>query len=303
MRRFLLMVLGLFVFAGVAFADVPKLQSHVNDYASLMSEEQRATLDAKLLAFEQSQPSHPQLVFLTVKELPSGESVEAFANEVFQAWKLGQKGVDNGVLVVLSMSPRKVRVEVGRGLEGDITDTQSSMVIDHMKPYLRTAHFYNAFDAATDTLISAIVKGIQPAESEKSGGDDGSAWPLIVLVILIVGGGYIIYRSANQKSDSTRDDADTAAAGAAALGAGVAASAAFSRRSNSSPSKTTAKRKLFSRSDSSSNTNSGLLGAIVGSSISDYGSRSSSSSGSSSTSSWGGGGGGGSDGGGASGDW
>src|SRR3990172_4707370 len=112
--------------------DVPKLQGYVNDYANMISRSARAELEKELKAFEQTDST--QIVILTVPSL-EGEVIEDFGIKVADAWKIGQKGKDNGVILIASKEDREMRIEVGSGLEGRLTDLMSGRIIDLvMKP-------------------------------------------------------------------------------------------------------------------------------------------------------------------------
>ena len=95
--------------------DVPKVQGYVNDYADMISAPAKAALENELKAFEQTDST--QIVILTIPSL-EGEVIEDFGIKVAEAWKIGQKGKDNGVIFLVSKQDKKIRIEVGRGLEG-----------------------------------------------------------------------------------------------------------------------------------------------------------------------------------------
>ena len=97
--------------------NVPKLQGYVNDYANMISGPARAKLEEELRSFEQSEST--QLVILTIPSL-EGESPEDFSIRVVEAWKLGQARKDNGILLLVSKDDREIRIEVRRGLRGDL---------------------------------------------------------------------------------------------------------------------------------------------------------------------------------------
>ncbi|MGA2318323.1 MAG: TPM domain-containing protein [Thermodesulfobacteriota bacterium] len=99
--------------------DVPKLQGYVNDYAEMISPSAKSKIEEELKAFEQSDST--QIVILTIPSL-EGENIEEFSIKVAEVWKIGQKQRDNGILLTVSKQERKIRIEVGRGLEGRLTD-------------------------------------------------------------------------------------------------------------------------------------------------------------------------------------
>ena len=116
-------------------ADVPYLSGRVVDNAEILSPQTRDRLTEQLKAHEQKTTN--QVVVLTVPTVGS-DSIEEYANNVFAAWKLGQKGKDNGVLVVVAPKDRKMRIEVGYGLEGTLTDAMASRIIrNEMTPQVQ----------------------------------------------------------------------------------------------------------------------------------------------------------------------
>ena len=107
-------------------ADVPFLSGRVVDNAEILASGDARQLTEKLKAHEQKTGN--QIAVLTVPTIGS-DSIEEYATRVFESWKLGQKGKDNGVLVVVAPKDRKMRIEVGYGLEGTLTDVGASRII------------------------------------------------------------------------------------------------------------------------------------------------------------------------------
>ena len=106
--------------------EVPYLSGRVNDVAGVLSNSTHAELESLLKAHEDSTSN--QVVVLIVPGL-EGESLEGYSIKVAETWKLGRRGKDNGVLLLVARDDRKVRIEVGRGLEGDLTDQLCGMII------------------------------------------------------------------------------------------------------------------------------------------------------------------------------
>jgi len=143
---------AIFVFPAHAL-EVPKLTGYVNDYAGMISPRTKAALEQELRAFEQSDST--QLVLLTVPSLEE-EVLEQFSIKVAEAWKIGQKGKDNGIIVLVSKQDRKIRVEVGKGLEGKLTDLMAGRVIDLViKPRFKSGDFDGGFTSGIHALIDA----------------------------------------------------------------------------------------------------------------------------------------------------
>ncbi len=133
--------------------DVPKLQGYVNDYAGMISPETRARLESELQAFERSDST--QVVILTTPSL-EGEVIEDFGIKVAESWKIGQKGKDNGIILIVAKQERKIRIEVGRGLEGKLTDLMAGRIIDLVvKPRFKRADYDGGFTAGVSAIIDA----------------------------------------------------------------------------------------------------------------------------------------------------
>ena len=133
--------------------DIPRLQGYVNDYAGMISPSAKSKIEQGLSAFEQSDST--QIVILTVPSL-EGEDIEQFGIKVGEAWKIGQKGKDNGAILIVSKQERKMRIEVGYGLEGRLTDLTAGRIIDLViKPRFQQGDFDGGFIAGVSSLIDA----------------------------------------------------------------------------------------------------------------------------------------------------
>jgi len=131
--------------------EVPALKGYVNDYAGMMSQETRLKIENGLKAFEQTDST--QIVILTIPSL-EGEVLEQFSIKVAEAWKIGQKGKDNGAILLVSKQDRKTRIEVGRGLEGKLTDLMAGRIVNSViNPRFKQGDFDGGFIAATQALI------------------------------------------------------------------------------------------------------------------------------------------------------
>lgn len=133
---------------------VPELKGRVNDYASLLSPSTKDRLEAKLKQFEQSDST--QIVVLTIPSL-EGEDLEGYSIRVAEAWKIGWKGLDNGAILLISRDDKKLRIEVGRGLEGKLTDLISGRIIRTViVPYFKKGDFDGGVEAGTTAIIEAV---------------------------------------------------------------------------------------------------------------------------------------------------
>ncbi|TGN21001.1 TPM domain-containing protein [Leptospira idonii] len=163
--------------------DVPKLTRQVTDNAGVLSAETVAKLEIKLKSFEETTSN--QIAVLTIPSL-EGDTIEGAAIQVFDAWKLGQKDKDNGVLLIISIQDRKMRIEVGRGLEGALTDVLSDHILrNEIRPKFKANDMNGGVEAGVDAIIKTIAGEYTPSESDvktttTSSGEEGT--PPIVLI-------------------------------------------------------------------------------------------------------------------------
>jgi uncharacterized protein len=144
----------LFSLAALAALDFPPLTGRVVDQANVMTPESRSELETKLKDLEDK--SGIQLVVATVRSLQGGD-IETYANELFRTWKLGQAQKNNGVLLLIAPNEHKVRIEVGYGLEGTLTDALSSVIISSaIVPRFKTGDFSGGISRGVDGIISVL---------------------------------------------------------------------------------------------------------------------------------------------------
>lgn len=155
---------------------VPALTAHVMDSTGTLDAAQREALEAKLTTFEQSRGA--QVVFLIVPTTQP-EDIAAYAQRVGDSWKIGRKGVGDGLLLVVAKNDRKVRIETTKALEGAIPDLAARQVIDTaITPRFKQSDFAGGLNAAADQLI-ALISGENlpaPEHSGSSGGNEGFEW-------------------------------------------------------------------------------------------------------------------------------
>jgi uncharacterized protein len=200
------LVLFLLPFAGEA-ARIPAPRGYVNDYADMISPQAEAELTAKLKAFEETDST--QIVVLTVPSL-EGEPIEDYSIRVVEAWKIGQKGKDNGILFLVSRDDRKIRIEVGRGLEGRLTDLAAGRIIDLVvKPKFTAEDFDGGFIAGVSALIDATRGEFTADRGTPSGGRGPyipfaggiSPWLAILIQLLLFVFFVAIARSRHRRAD------------------------------------------------------------------------------------------------------
>mgnify|MGYP001228049727 CR=1 FL=1 len=141
--------------------DIPYLMGRVNDYAGILSESAANSMGIILKSHETRTSN--QVVVLTVNSL-DGVSIEDFSNRVFNEWKLGQKDRDNGILIVVVPDERRMRIEVGYGLEGVLPDIAAGRIIQNiMAPRFREGDYDGGITAGVNAVVNILEGGEEPA--------------------------------------------------------------------------------------------------------------------------------------------
>ena len=142
-------------------SSVPRLEGYVNDDAGLLTQGERAKISDLLRQFEEKTGN--QVVLLTVDSL-GGENLEEFSIRVAEEWKIGRKDRDNGAILLISKQDRKIRIEVGYGLEGVLTDAQCSQIIRNvMAPLFRQSNYAGGIYAGLTAMVR-VIGGEAPPE-------------------------------------------------------------------------------------------------------------------------------------------
>jgi uncharacterized protein len=168
---------------------VPPLQARVTDLTGTLTADQKDALERRLATFERAKGSQLAVLLLPTTQ---PETIEQYAIRVVDQWKLGRKGIDDGVLIVLAKDDRAVRIEVGYGLEGAIPDAVADRIVeDVMIPHLRQGDFFRGISAGIDRIIGVIEGEPLPAPRERSPQGPAS-WvdfvPLAFIIALFAGG-------------------------------------------------------------------------------------------------------------------
>jgi uncharacterized protein len=183
MRIILLLFMIIFLAAPVHAGDVPPLRGHVNDYAALLSPSAAERLEGELAGFEQSDST--QIVVLTIPSL-EGQEIAQYAIGVVEKWQLGQKGKDNGALLLVVKNDRKIRIEVGRGLEGKLTDLVSGRIIrNEISPAFKKGDFEGGISAGTRAIM-ATVRGEYTAQPRDIRQGKRGANPIFTFLIFVL---------------------------------------------------------------------------------------------------------------------
>ena len=176
---FLLFVAGWV--AAQTLQPIPALSSRVTDLTATLSADQRSSLEEKLAAFERQKGAQVAVLIVpTVKP----ETIPEYALRVVESWKLGRKGVDDGVLLLIAKEDRKLRIEVGYGLEGALNDATAKRIISEtISPRFKQGDFYGGIDSGLETMLR-VVGGESLPEPEQQrdakNSDDGLDTLLLV---------------------------------------------------------------------------------------------------------------------------
>ncbi|HMS21005.1 MAG TPA: TPM domain-containing protein [Sphingorhabdus sp.] len=198
LRAFALFLATLSVFIGnhASAQDFPKLTGRVVDQADLLSPEQEASLTAKLAGLESQ--SNRQLVVATIKDL-QGYEISDYGYRLGRTWAIGQDGKgesekDNGAILIVAPNERKMRIEVGYGLEPVLTDGLSSSIIrNDITPFFKAGDFNGGINAGVDRIVTQLT--LPPEEAAKvaeeaalaetRSNDDGEAVFLVIFWLFI----------------------------------------------------------------------------------------------------------------------
>ncbi len=202
------MLLSFLLIANTAFAEIPqKADGYVNDFANVIGVDKRQALEKSLRDFEKATTN--EIAVVTIPSL-EGLTVEDYAVRLFEKWKVGKKGKNNGAIMLLAPKERKTRIEVGYGLESVLTDAHSKRILEKMKPYFKKGDYAGGFEVGIKNVIAltsppATQDAIQPKEEKKS------SLPITALLII---GGFILFvaiililwvRSTNRKEEKEDD--------------------------------------------------------------------------------------------------
>ncbi|EKZ98479.1 uncharacterized protein ACUXAV_006160 [Cupriavidus metallidurans] len=181
------------LFLTVAFAQelvaVPPLQARVTDLTGTLAAGRVAALDAQLRAFEERE--NVQIAVLMVRSTRP-EPVEQYAMRVVEQWKLGRRKVDDGALLLVIKDDRAVRIEVGYGIEGALSDVVARRIIDEViTPRFRQGDFDGGIAAGVEQIMRIVDGEALPAADprrQSRTNDIGQAWPFLFIVALMLGG-------------------------------------------------------------------------------------------------------------------
>lgn len=185
MRRSVLLSIGIMYFAGVALCATPlyaysspgKPAGFVNDFAKVISAETKLSLESELSTFEKS--SGNEITVVTISDM-GGDYIEHYAPQLFKEWGIGKSKNDNGVLLLLSIKERSLRIEVGYGLEGILPDNVAKRIIESdIVPQLKAGDYNSAVTLGARSIMARVSGeniGETPATDSKVNSSRSSSW-------------------------------------------------------------------------------------------------------------------------------
>jgi uncharacterized protein len=171
-----------------ADAPIPALTAHVTDETATLTDEQRASLEQTLQAFEAKKGSQISVLLVPTTQ---PETIEQYSLRVVEQWKLGRKRIDDGVLLIVAKNDRTLRIEVGYGLEGALTDATSSRIINEtIVPRFKQGDYYGGVAAGVGSIMSVIDGEPLPAPDRHANGTTQLAryLPILFVLTLVAGG-------------------------------------------------------------------------------------------------------------------
>jgi len=170
---------------------VPPLSAHVIDQVHLLQPQQRQALEGVLAEIEQRTGSQIGVLLMSST---APEAIEQYSIRVAEAWKLGRKGVDDGVILIVAKdnpkSLRRLRIEAGRGVQGSLTDAQSKRILeDVIAPHFRQNDFYGGLAAGVTAITTLLEQEKLPPAKRSSGAvqtDDGGGWITLMVIGLFL---------------------------------------------------------------------------------------------------------------------
>lgn len=174
MRKiFLITIFAVIPLIGMAYVSPGRPAGFVNDFANVLSVQDKQAIETKLLSLKQT--TNAEVSVVTITALGNNETIETYATKLFQEWGIGVKGKDNGLLILVAPNDRQARIEVGYGMEGNITDIQAGIIMRNvMTPAFKENNFAKGINDAVDAVVAVITKSPEAAQYLKDGGTANS---------------------------------------------------------------------------------------------------------------------------------
>jgi uncharacterized protein len=184
-------LLGIFLFFSVSslssenLAPIPRMESPVVDTIGLLDQNTQMRIISKILNLQKETGSQIQVLILGSTK---PETIEEYSIRVAELWKIGRKGVDDGVILLIAKDDRRLRIEVGYGLEGSIPDAIAKRIIDQkITPAFKNGDFALGIESGIDSIIGLIQGEDLPAPNPVQDSEEGSDWGSFSLIIAGIG--------------------------------------------------------------------------------------------------------------------
>jgi len=193
MKKILIAALLSFFFVNMSQAqfkipEVPKKQTSVYDYSKLLSSLETRSLEQKLIQYSDS--TSTQIVVIIINST-NGEDINYLAANWGEKWGIGQKGKDNGIVLLLAKGDRKVAIQAGRGTEGGLTDLMSKRIIEsRIIPEFKRGSYYEGLDKGTDGIFEVLTgefkENRKPKRNNKGKGFSGVITFIVIIILFII---------------------------------------------------------------------------------------------------------------------
>ncbi|WP_126443941.1 TPM domain-containing protein [Sulfuricystis multivorans] len=179
-----LAVLNLGALAAEGLVPIPPLAARVTDLTGTLTPDEQARLENRLAALERDKGAQIAVLLIPTTR---PESIEQFGIRLAEAWKIGRKGIDDGVIVIVAKQDRALRIEVGYGLEGALPDAVAKRIIEEaITPRFREGDFFGGLDAGTQAIARIIGGEPLPPPSRVAPVEVSGDWPIFALFVLVV---------------------------------------------------------------------------------------------------------------------
>ena len=188
MRNIIKVFAALLFFISASAKDIPSKSNPpklVNDFAGVLSLEQNAALERKLLAYNDS--TSTQVVVVTEPSLED-DDIDDYCQRLAENWGIGQKGKNNGILIYLAINDRKMSIQTGYGMEATITDAITRKIReDYFKPNFKAGNYYEGLDQGTDVIfMAARGEYVNDSPSKKNKKSPSAGTIIFIIIILII---------------------------------------------------------------------------------------------------------------------
>src|SRR5210317_1359035 len=190
-KHFKLIFSLIFIFGGLQFSygqfdipDVPKEQTSMYDYATILSAQEAKSLERKLISYSDS--TSTQMVIITIESL-KGEDINMLAANWGHKWGIGQDQEDNGIVILLSKGDRKIAIQNGYGIEYVLTDALTKRIIERdIIPFFKQGDYYGGLNRGADAIFEVMTGTYQNDNPRASRESNGGGIPIGVIIVIII---------------------------------------------------------------------------------------------------------------------